>query len=169
MAQPGAADMTGVNSPDATAANMRATDMTAAEMPATDVAAAKMTATVEMAAAKVAAAAEVAPAMAAATVAATAVATTAARQGAGRQTQHPKGDAHQEHACCDHREFSCRHGIGARARAGSCAESMSVVEPIFARLPRLARTCANISGHEAARAYRDLTQHDDLLFSRRSA
>jgi len=149
MAQPGAADMTGVSSPDATAANMRATDMPAAEMPATEVAAA-----VEMAAAKVAAAAEVAPAVAAATVAATAVATTAARQGAGRQTQHPKGDAHQEHACCDHREFSCRHGIGARARARSSAESMSVVEPIFVGLRRLARTCANFSGHEAARACR---------------
>jgi hypothetical protein len=103
MAQPGATDMTDVMScADMTTANMRATDMAAAEMPSTEVTAAKMhpaemTATAEVAAAKVA------PAVAAATVA-----TAAARHGAGRETQHAKRDAHQEHSCClDHRDFSC--------------------------------------------------------------
>jgi hypothetical protein len=142
MAQPGGADMTDVSSPDAAAANMGSTDMTAAEMPATGVTAAKMHP------AEMTAAADVTTA----TVAAATMATTAARQGGGRETQHAKGDAHQKNACClGHRDFSCRRGIGARARAGSSEESRCVVEPIFVGLPRLARTCANISGHEAAR------------------
>jgi uncharacterized protein involved in copper resistance len=116
MAQPGAADVTDVSSPDAAAANMGATDMTAAEMPATDVTAAEMH-PADMTAAKVAPTVAAATEVTTATVAAATMATTAARQGAGRETQHAKGDAHQKHACClGHREFSCDAASG-RAHA----------------------------------------------------
>jgi hypothetical protein len=108
MGETGVADMADVSSADVTAAKMGSTHMTAAKMRATDMTAAEMH-PAEMTATAKMAAAEVAPAVAAATVAATTVAaTTAARQGAGRETEHAKGDAHQEHSCClGHRDFSC--------------------------------------------------------------